>query len=106
LRRGRRSRHYRSADAWLYNNHSDFMAHDDSIGRLARQVDASRRFEPSLMSAEEVSRLRRQGACQLHQICAEFVSSLNSKLPRVPFELSPPAYDPEMFREPDVTSCK
>jgi hypothetical protein len=78
------------------------MAHDDPIGRLARQVDASRKFEPSLISAEEVSRLRRQGACQLHQICAEFVSLLNSKLPRVPFELSPPAYVPEMFRDPDV----
>ena len=54
------------------------------------------------MTAEEVSGLRRQGACRLHKICSEFVSLLNSKLPRSPLELSPPTYVPEMFRESDV----
>jgi len=75
------------------------MAHEDAIGRLAKQIDAARKSEPSLISAEEVAALRRQGACQLHQICAEFVSSLNSRLSDSAIELSPPVYAPEMFRE-------
>lgn len=78
------------------------MDHDDPIARLAKQIDASRKFEPSLMSAEEVSALRRQGACKVHQICAEFVSLLKSRLPHSPVELSPPVYTPEMFRERDL----
>ncbi len=75
------------------------MPPDDPIVRLARQIDASRKSERYLVNAEEVAELRRQGACQLHQICSEFVSSLNSKLAHSQIELSPQAYFPEMFRE-------
>jgi hypothetical protein len=75
------------------------MANDDAIVRLAKQIDAARKSEPSLASAEKVAALRRQGACQLHQLCAEFVSSLNGKLSESALELSPPTYAPEMFRE-------
>jgi len=78
---------------------SILMAYDDAIVRLAKQIDAARKSEPSAVSAEEVAALRRQGACQLHQICAEFVSSLNSKLSDTAIELSPPTYAPETFRE-------
>jgi len=78
------------------------MANDDAIVRLAKQIDAARKSEPSLVSAEEVARLRRQGACQLHQICAEFVSSLNSMLSDSALDLSPLTYAPEMFRESAV----
>ena len=78
------------------------MAYDDAIVRLAKQIDAARKSEPSLVNAEEVAALRRQGACQLHQICAEFVSSLNSRLSHSALELSPPTYAPEMFRESGV----
>jgi hypothetical protein len=65
------------------------MAHDEAIVRLAKQIDAARKSEPSLISAEEVAALRRQGACQLHQICAEFVLSLTSRLSDAVIELSP-----------------
>ena len=75
---------------------------DDAIVRLAKQIDAARKSEPSLVTAEEVAALRRQGACQLHQICAEFVSSLNSRLSDAALDLSPPTYTREMFRESAV----
>ncbi len=76
------------------------MAYNDSIVRLAKQIDAARKSEPSLISEEEVAALRRQGACQFHQICAEFVSSLKSRLSdAAALELSPSTYAPEMFRE-------
>ena len=78
------------------------MAYDDAIARLAKQIDAARKSEPSSVRAEEVAALRRQGACQLHQICAEFVSSLNSRLSDSALDLSPPTYAPEMFRESAV----
>jgi hypothetical protein len=75
------------------------MVNDDAIGRLAKQIDAARRSEPSSISAEEVAALRRQGACELHQICAEFVSALNGRLSDAVVDLSPPTYAAEMFHE-------
>ena len=78
------------------------MSDDDAIARLARQIDAARQSERFLVDEQEVAGLRRQGACQLHQICADFVSSLNSKLSYATLDLSPPTYAPEMFRESGV----
>ena len=78
------------------------MAHDDAIARLAKQIDAARTSERFLVNEEEVAALRRQGALQLHQICAEFVSQLNSKLAQARLELSPATYAAEMFRERGV----
>lgn len=78
------------------------MAHNDAIARLARQIDAARQSERFLVNADEVAGLRRQGAAQLHQTCADFVSSLNSQLSYATLELSPPAYAPEMFRDSGV----
>ena len=75
------------------------MSHDDSVARLARQIDAARKTERFLVDASEVATLRRHGAAELHRICAEFVASLNSKLAEVSLELSPATYAPEMFRE-------
>lgn len=78
------------------------MAHDNAITRLAKQIDAARQSERFLVDAEAVARLRRQGACELHAICAQFVSSLNSELSSEALEISPPAYAPEMFRDSGV----
>ena len=50
-----------------------------------------------MVSAEDVTALRLRGACELHEICAEFVASLNSKLAGAAVELSPLTYAPEMF---------
>jgi hypothetical protein len=75
------------------------MAYEDAIARLAKQIDAARKSEPSRVSAEEVAALRRQGASELHGICAEFVVSLNNRLSGAAVELSPATYAPEMFRE-------
>ena len=62
------------------------MALDDAIAKLARQIDAARQSERFLVNGDEVARLRRQGACRLHQICADFVASLNSKLTQAVIE--------------------
>lgn len=75
------------------------MAEGDAIGRLARQIDATQRAERLRASAGEITRLRRQGACDLHRICADFVSSVNSRLSGSPLDLSPATYPPESFRE-------
>ena len=76
------------------------MPQDDAVARLARQIDATRKAERFLVKTDEVASLRRQGAGELHRICAEFVSSVNSNLSEAVLDLSPSAYSPEMFREP------
>ena len=78
------------------------MGQDDAIARLARQIDATRRAEHFQVNPDAVAAVRRQGACELHRICAEFVSAVNGKLTETRVELSPPTYAPEMFRESGV----
>ena len=75
------------------------MADDDTIAKLARQIDATRREERFLAGGEEVTDLRVQGACELHRICADFTHSVNSKLSEPLLELSPPLYSPASFRQ-------
>jgi hypothetical protein len=76
------------------------MAPDDAIVSLARQIDAARKAERYLVNADEVASLRRHGASELHRICADFVSSVNSNLSGAALDLSPATYAPELFREP------
>ncbi len=83
----------------LYNGYSPAMSQEDAIARLARQIDATQRAERLLVDAGEVTRLRRRGACDLHRLCAEFVSSVNGRLSEPLLELSPPTYSGEEFRE-------
>ena len=78
------------------------MADEDAIVRLARQIDATRKSESLLTSAEGITALRREGACGLHRVCAEFVSLLKGKVLQAPLELSPPTFTQEMFRESGV----
>jgi hypothetical protein len=78
------------------------MCQDDPISRLARQIEAAGKAERFLVNADDVDALRRRGACQLHSICAEFISSVNSRLSQGALDLSPPAFTPEMFRESGV----
>ena len=56
------------------------MSQDDATAKLARRIDATRKAERFLVNADEIVALRRRGAFALHQICAEFVSSVNSTL--------------------------
>ena len=77
------------------------MPQDDLIAKLARQIDASK-AEHFAVDAAHVGGLRRSGACELHSICAEFVSSVNRKLSQATLDLSPSVYAPEIFREPGV----
>lgn len=74
------------------------MAQDDRIAGLARQIDATRKREHRAKTADQFVALQRQGACELHSICAGFVKSVNSRLSGAALELSPAVYTPEMFR--------
>src|SRR5262245_27478568 len=78
------------------------MPQDDAIDRLARQIDAARKAERFKVNADEVASLRRQGACELHRICSEFVGSVNSRLSEATLDLSPAKFVPEAFRESGI----
>jgi hypothetical protein len=78
------------------------MPQDDLIAKLARQIDDAKKTEHFAVDADHVVALRRRGACELHSICAEFVSSVNSRLSRTALDLSPSVYASEMFREPGL----
>ncbi len=75
------------------------MAQEDAIARLARQIDAAQKAERPLADSEQVALLRRQGAAELHRICAEFVTSLNERLGRQAVNLAPAEYSAENLRE-------
>jgi len=78
------------------------MNPDDEIAKLARRIDATSKTEHFLVNADKVGTLRRQGALELHHICADFVSAVNGRLTQTQLELSPPSYCAEAFREAGV----
>jgi hypothetical protein len=75
------------------------MPKDDAIARLARQIDAARKAEQHLISPDAVASVRRDGAVELHRICADFVAAVNNRLSGTTLDLSPAVYTPELFRE-------
>jgi hypothetical protein len=75
------------------------MAEEERIARLAKQIgDEIRKDRHLLFTESEVFELRRQGAVELHSICADFAASVNRFLSPPVLELAPPEYAPEMFR--------
>lgn len=78
------------------------MALDDAIARLARQIEATQREERVLVDPEQIATFRREGACDLHRVCRDFVASVNRKLAKPLLELSPEGYSPDSFRESAV----
>jgi len=79
------------------------MVDNDRIAGLARQIDAARKRERLAASADQFAALQRQGASELHSICASFVKSVNSRLPaEAALELSPPSHNSEAFRSAGV----
>jgi hypothetical protein len=78
------------------------MAENDSIARLARQIDTTERAERLRRDGSQLASLRVQGAGELHQICADFAASVNDRLSQARLELSPPAYEPAAYREKGV----
>ena len=76
------------------------MADDDRITRLAKQIGSEvKRDKHLLLSESEILDLRRQGASELHLICAGFASSLNRLLAPPGLELMPAEFSAETFRE-------
>jgi len=78
------------------------MPQEDRIAGLARQIQAARDREHLAKSAGEIAALQRQGAYELHSICAGFVRSVNNRLMGAALDLAPPEYSPEAFRNPGV----
>jgi hypothetical protein len=75
------------------------MADDERIARLGKQIGGDiRRDQLLLLTEVQLVTLRRQGAMELHSICADFVASVNRNLSPPVLELSPPDYAAEMFR--------
>jgi hypothetical protein len=75
------------------------MDPNDPIARLARQIDAARKTEHFQVNAEAVPEVRRQGASELHRICAEFGAAVNARLSGPPLEISPETFSADSFRE-------
>jgi hypothetical protein len=75
------------------------MPQDDPIAKLARQIDATERAERFLTDRDRITRLRQQGAIELHHLCASFVASVNGKLADPLLDLSPASFTAEAFRE-------
>ena len=77
------------------------MAEEERIARLAKQIsDEIRKDQHLLLSDIEVLELRRQGAAELHAVCADFAASVNRLLTPPVLELAPPEYAAGMFRNP------
>lgn len=76
------------------------FAAGDRLQKLARRLDAlADRDQARLRRAEEIAGWRRQGARELHALCAALVGSLNGLLAQVRLELSPAEFVEEGFRE-------
>lgn len=75
------------------------MADEERIARLAKQIGEDVRKERHLLLTDsEVLELRRQGAAELNAICADFTASVNRLLTPPVLEITPSAYDSDMFR--------
>ena len=76
------------------------MDANDPIARLARHIDATRKAEHFQVNVDTVTEIRRNGAMELHRICAAFVGAVNSRLTDAVLEIAPPAFAAEGYREP------
>ncbi|MCS7027008.1 MAG: hypothetical protein NZV14_19610 [Bryobacteraceae bacterium] len=64
---------------------------DQRLQRLARKLDAiPAKDAERLAQAQEIERKQLEAAQQLHQLCADFVTSLNNLLSQMKVEFTPP----------------
>jgi hypothetical protein len=67
---------------------------------LAQQIDALvAKDELRLAKAREMAQMRRGAAVQLHQVCADFVISVNQLTTRIQLSLDPEEYNANCFKE-------
>ena len=79
------------------------MAEQERIVKLAQRIDnVTRKDQHLLLTEVEVVELRRQGAMELHSVCADLVASVNHLLSPPILELTPPDYTAQMFRNSGV----
>jgi hypothetical protein len=76
------------------------QSRDLRLKRLAENIDSLlEKDERMIRRAREMADLRRTAAAQLHQICSQFVGSLNDMLERSVIDLDPPAFVRDSFQE-------
>jgi hypothetical protein len=79
---------------------SSAPSRDARLKRLAQNIDALlEKDERLLRHAREMADLRLSAACDLHNICKEFVGSLNRMLERSAVDLDPSELNSEGFQE-------
>ena len=72
----------------------------DRLKRLAEHIaELARKDEERIKRELEVAGQRLNGARELHQVCADFVSALNSLLPRAIVELAPAEFTAGTFHD-------
>lgn len=72
----------------------------DRLRRLAEHIaELARKDEERIKRELEVAEQRLHGARELHQVCSDFVSALNSLLPRAIVELSPAEFTAGTFHD-------
>ena len=72
----------------------------DRLTRLARELDRlAERDEKAVEEMDRSDMARRQGARNLHTICADFTKRLNAVMTRTEMQLIPTVFDPATYRE-------
>ncbi|MFN7992589.1 MAG: hypothetical protein U0Q18_03265 [Bryobacteraceae bacterium] len=75
----------------------------DRLKKLAERIDAlAEKDERVIERAREIQELRSAAAHELHDICADFVRSLNEMLARTEVEFTPEEYTAESFHEEGI----
>ena len=73
------------------------MRHD-RLQKLARSLDAlAVKDDRRVRREQEIAELRIEAAVELHEICADFVRSVNALLSNVRIELAPEEFSPQSF---------
>lgn len=77
---------------------------DPRLKRLAQKLDElPAKDELRMRAAREIEVRQRQGAIEMHDLCAALVRDLNSVMVHMNIELMPPAYNPDTIHSPSGT---
>ena len=72
----------------------------DRMKKLAEAIDALAEKDGALVrKVHEIASLRRQGAVELHAICAKFVHEVNRQLSKIQLHFDPGEFSSESFQD-------
>ena len=70
------------------------------LKKLAESIDAlAEKDQAFIVKAQEVARLQRSAAADVHRICRSFVDHLNRHLSKTEVNFDPPDFAPESFND-------